>query len=573
MAVTRRTVEIVVVAVAITGSAAGVALIDAAGWPDFVFLAVVLWCAATVVRLVVDASRRAARERRQARVLAATAAGDVARRAVVEERVRLAADIEALVRASVTTMGGYASRADERWADDPVPALHGVQEEGRRAATELRRMLGLLREAEHAGTAGSGSAGTGSAGGAGTAEGGRRGSVALASATGAAAPGHGWRVDVGLGLCAVALSVAERYPVTADIPARMDTTPSLVLTGLAAATLVLRRRAPAIGAAACGALFAAAALAGAPVSPGFWILLTPAVLAWAAIARRTVPGAGATALLLGGIAVNFAWHNPVNLPICVAIVGVGAVGGALVGWNQSRRAAAHRQVLHRSAELDAAAGDAVHGERVAVARDLHDVVSHAVAVMVMQAGAAEALRANDAPRARAALAVVRQTAVETLGELDRLVAAIGAGTMGVAMPAAGAVEHDAADLAALVARMTGAGLRIGLTVEGRVEGAAGAVVYRIVQEALTNTLRHTSGGARVTVAVRAAADGITVEVADDGPGPGSESRPGYGLVGIAERVERLGGTLTAGPAGHATGFRVSARLPGLRIAEPSEATA
>jgi signal transduction histidine kinase len=106
--------------------------------------------------------------------------------------------------------------------------------------------------------------------------------------------------------------------------------------------------------------------------------------------------------------------------------------------------------------------------------------------MVMQAAAAEALRPGDPRRARAALAVVRQTAIETLGELDRLVAAIGAATMGAAIPAAGTVEHDAEDLMALVHRMSGAGLRITLTQDGPVNGSTGAVVYRIVQEALTN---------------------------------------------------------------------------------------
>jgi signal transduction histidine kinase len=242
------------------------------------------------------------------------------------------------------------------------------------------------------------------------------------------------------------------------------------------------------------------------------------------------------------------------------ILGGAALGGALVGWGNRRRASAHQQVLRRSAELDSAASSAVQGERVMVARDLHDVVSHAVAVMVMQAGAAETLLPGDPERARAALAVVRQTAAETLGELNRLVAAIGAGDMGAALPAAGAVEHDADDLAALVHRMSGAGLRISLVLDGRPSGTCGAVVYRIVQEALTNAVRH-APGARVTVTVRVRDDETTVEVVDDGPGSAAGSRRGYGLVGIAERVERAGGHLITGPVSPGTGFRVSARLP------------
>jgi signal transduction histidine kinase len=513
-------------------AAAFAALLGGVGLPEWVFLAVLLSCAFTVLWLVLDAGRQALTERRHARSLAATAVVDVARRAVVEERVRLSADIEAVVRASVTTMGEHARDAANHWDGDPAPALHGVQDEGRRAATELRRMLGLLRDAERAGTD--------------------------PPRPGATRPRA--RTDIVLGLAAAVLSVVERFAVTPDIPASMQTTASLVLTALAAATLALRRRAPALGTALCGAAFFVGAFSGHPLSPGSWMLLGPAWLAWAAMARRTWPGAGATALLIGGIAVNLGWYNPVNLPICLVILGAAAAGGALVGWSNQRRASAHDQVVRRSAELEAAAGIAVHGERTTIARDLHDVVSHAVAVMVMQAGAAEALRSTDPQRARAALTVVRQTAVDTLGELDRLVAAIGAGTMGAAIPATGAVEHDADDLRALVHRMNGAGLRISLALDVPIGGAAGAVVYRIAQEALTNAARH-APGARVTLTVHARAGGISVDVIDDGPGSDGASRRGYGLVGIAERVERIGGQLITGPPLHGTGFRVSAHLP------------
>jgi signal transduction histidine kinase len=508
-----------------------VAIVEGLRLPDFLFLTVIFWCALTVLRMARDAARRARTERRRAHRLATTPVDDVARRAVAEERVRLAADIEAVIRASVTTMGEYARSARRRWDTDPEPSLVGIQDEGRRAATELRRLLGLLREAE---------AGT--------------------DQPAPAAERHPARLDILLGLAAAALSVAERYPVAPDVPAAMHTTTSLVLTALAAATIALRRSAPAVGATICGALFATSAISGDPVSPGFWILLTPATLAWSAMAARTWYGAGGMAALIAGIVADLGRYNAVNLPISVAIIGVAGAGGAFVGWSNQRRAAAYEQVVRRSAELDAAAEHAVRGERLAVARDLHDVVSHAVAVMVMQAGAAEALRVSDPPGARTALALVDRTAADTLGELDRLVAAIAAGTMGVAMPAAGAVDRDTDDLRALLHRMRAAGLRISADLRGGVSGPTGAVVYRIVQEALTNAVRH-APGAQVTVLVDPSARDVTIEVTDDGPGPGGGSRRGYGLVGIAERVERIGGQLHTGPAAHRTGFRVSARLP------------
>ena len=151
------------------------------------------------------------------------------------------------------------------------------------------------------------------------------------------------------------------------------------------------------------------------MGPGSWIFLTPAVLAWAAAATGTWSGILAVIALMAGITLDLGWYLPVNLPICLVIIGISALGGAAVGRSNRRKASAHERVVRRSSELTTATGAAVSAERLAVARDLHDVVSHAIAVMVMQAGAANALRGADPDRARAALAVVRRTASETLG--------------------------------------------------------------------------------------------------------------------------------------------------------------
>ena len=107
-----------------------------------------LWCAVGVLRLVGNAGYRARAERRTAQRLEATTLGQAARDAVVEERVRIAADVEAVVRASVTRMGRSADEADRVWEVDPAGPLLAVQDEGARAGSELRRMLGLLREAD-----------------------------------------------------------------------------------------------------------------------------------------------------------------------------------------------------------------------------------------------------------------------------------------------------------------------------------------------------------------------------------------------------------------------------------------
>ena len=120
-------------------------------------------------------------------------------------------------------------------------------------------------------------------------------------------------------------------------------------------------------------MFLVGVAVGAPVGPGSWIFLTPAVLAWTAAATGTVAGFAAVAALLAGIAVDLGIYMPINLAMCEVIVGVAAVGGAVVGWSNRRNAAAHQRVVQRAAELDTAAVVAVHAERLAVARDLHDV--------------------------------------------------------------------------------------------------------------------------------------------------------------------------------------------------------
>jgi signal transduction histidine kinase len=175
--------------------------------------------------------------------------------------------------------------------------------------------------------------------------------------------------------------------------------------------------------------------------------------------------------------------------------------------------------------------------------------------MVMQAGAAVALRGADPGRARAALTVVRETAAASLAELDRLMAVIHEGAMGLPLPA------DAAPgaLPDLVQRMRTAGLTVRFDQTGRVDAALDRVVYRVVQEALTNALRHAPGAA-VHVTVTAGADEVEIRVQDDGPGPAQNTRRGFGLVGITERIGSLGGDLVTGPA-RGGGFQVHARIP------------
>jgi signal transduction histidine kinase len=522
-----------VAATVVAGNALWVWVDEAAGPPEFLFGSVVFLTLAVVLRLAVRAGRRAAEEHARAARLVSTPEADVARTAVAVERARLAGDIQAVVRSAATTMGAAAEDAVRHWDGDPTPALHAVQQQGERAGLELRRLLGLLREADD------------------DPPGATTRVVPVARIS---------RSDVVLAAAVTALAVAESLAYRSEFaPGVTVGGVSVLLTSCAAATVVLRRVAPELGATLCGLLFAAGIWT-QPLSAGFWLLAGPGVLAWGAVGRG-LRGLLGVALLGLGVGSEVALRDPDNLFIALLALAVAAVGGAAVRAGERWQRSAQERADRRAAQLDAAADAAVRAERLTVARELHDVVSHAVGVMVMQAGAALATRGSDPVRARRALDVVRRTAAETLAELDRLVDVLDHGVLGAEVPG-----PDGHDLTALLERLRTAGLDVRTELEGDLPGEVGAVVYRIVQESLTNVLRHAPGAGAV-VRVRADPAGADVEVLDDGPGAGARSRRGYGLVGIEERVRRLGGDFAAGTGPGGQGFRVHAWVPALARSE------
>ena len=207
---------------------------------------------------------------------------------------------------------------------------------------------------------------------------------------------------------------------------------------------------------------------------------------------------------------------------------------------------------------------AVTDERLRIARELHDVVAHTMSVVAVHAGTGRMVADEDPAAAREALATIETTTRAALVEMRRMLGILrgydseGPGTR---VPAPGL-----GDLDALVAEV----VRSGVTVEVRVEGdrtdvPAGVdlAAYRIVQEALTNVIKH-AGRVKATVAVRYSGDAVTVEVDDEGPAghesPRTPAANGHGLVGMRERVAAYQGDLEVGP-GPIGGFHVAARLP------------
>jgi signal transduction histidine kinase len=201
---------------------------------------------------------------------------------------------------------------------------------------------------------------------------------------------------------------------------------------------------------------------------------------------------------------------------------------------------------------------AILEERAHLARDLHDVVAHAVALMLVQSGAARLALDSDLDEAKAGVLALEQTGREATSDLRRLLGLLRAdeGSAALTTPSGLGQLHD------LIKRMTSAGLDIDLQVTGNANELAPSVnmsAFRIVQEALTNVVKH-AGPTRVQVRVDIG-DPVRISVTDDGPvGPLSDApASGHGLLGMHERVALFGGTLHADR--HEHGFAVHAELP------------
>jgi signal transduction histidine kinase len=220
--------------------------------------------------------------------------------------------------------------------------------------------------------------------------------------------------------------------------------------------------------------------------------------------------------------------------------------------------AAEERATHAEREREAAARVAVAEERARIARELHDIVAHAVSVMVLQVGAVRHKLPHTLEEDRDALGRVEQAGRTALAEMRLLLGAMRRDGDGVELgPQPGLDGLDA-----LLEDVGRAGLPVRLRVDGDrfpLPRAIDLSAYRIVQEGLTNALKH-ARASHADVTVRYRPDELEVEVVDDGAGPATSDGLGHGLIGIRERVKIYGGEMTAGTA-PAGGFAISARLP------------
>ncbi|ROP28840.1 sensor histidine kinase [Couchioplanes caeruleus] len=304
------------------------------------------------------------------------------------------------------------------------------------------------------------------------------------------------------------------------------------------------------------------------------LLVSMAVAMYAVVvyAARLKTGiaAGVAAALLGTVALTartsleYSHELPGLADVQTGLllsVGYGIVIWAVAYLARGRRlsyAQAEERAATAERERQHLARIAVAEERTRIARELHDIVAHSLSVMIVHANGGEYALDRDPERARAALRTIGATGRDALVEIKQLVEMLRSDE-----PDADRTPAGLEQVGAVVERARGAGLAVDLVVDGAppaVSGGVALAVYRIVQESLTNTLKHAGPAPTATVRLRYRPEAIEVDVSDTGTGTVPAAPGGHGLVGMRERVSLYGGAFDAGPRLDG-GWRVRGRIP------------
>jgi signal transduction histidine kinase len=336
---------------------------------------------------------------------------------------------------------------------------------------------------------------------------------------------------------------------------------ALALIGMTAGLMFLRRTRPALAAAVLAVAYVAAAQASAVGPHSSGPASDAAVVSTgigAAVLGYALGGSARLPASLAGLALLTAALQWGELNPFPAMITIGP-------WLIGRAVLSHRQIAARlrirafelESERDRFAEESVRYERDRIARELHDVIGHNVSIMVIQASAGQRLAPGSAATASEMLANIAELAREAAADVAGLTRLLGPEQEpGLAR----------AQIEELLARTARAGVRLDYAIAGdvsQVSGAAAAVLYRVLQEGLTNAVRHAPGAA-IQVRVSCGA-GVRIEVVNQPPPPGAaglgELGSGRGLAGLAERAAAVGGTVASGPV-PAGGWRLSAALPG-----------
>jgi signal transduction histidine kinase len=379
------------------------------------------------------------------------------------------------------------------------------------------------------------------------------------------APGRALALDLSLALTGVVLAAVAVWSVNViGTPFAGPTWLKVIWPVLIGAPLALRQRAPLLGWAIIWAGISLQALITGNSPEGVELIFVLGVGSYSVAAystlRRALAGLAVTAV--GCIIYGQANHDTMSGNTGNLWSDAFFVTAILAAWLAGVFVRSRREAVAQAARTAAAerrAEQAAADERARMARELHDIVSHNLSVVVLQAAGAQAAGSTDA----GTLEKIERSGRQALVEMRRLLGVLRQPSEQAAGPEL-APQPGIAELAALVDGVHAAGLPVTLVIDGDPGGLPAAVdisAYRIVQEALTNVLKH-AGHASAQVRVRCGAGEVLIEVTDDGAAPQADGQAGggHGLAGMRERVALFGGELTAGPRAGG-GFAVRARLP------------
>jgi signal transduction histidine kinase len=363
----------------------------------------------------------------------------------------------------------------------------------------------------------------------------------------------------------LAVAAVNVFGVWSELTVAGDRVPAPAAGGyafavLAGAVLVARRRRPVLVALATMLVTFAYHLSGYPgEAPGFAMFVAFYSVAAYGKRMRSLAACGALVLLAQLIPTlppnRIPWTSFAVLGPAFGMAWMVVLGAAA----RQRRLAALERVRQAASRAESDLRERLAEERLRIARELHDVLAHTISVIAVQSGLALDSIDADPARARTALQRVRAAAREAMPELRAALGLLRGDGQGNAdlVP-----QPGLAQLADLAEQARLAGLRVDLTLpepDTTTTPLLGLTAYRIVQEALTNVVRH-AGAGTVTVDVRRDGTMLSIEVRDDGRGTSAGTGTGLGIAGMRERASLVGGDLSAGPAKDG-GFQVRATLP------------
>ncbi|MFE6763771.1 sensor histidine kinase [Streptomyces sp. NPDC057689] len=376
--------------------------------------------------------------------------------------------------------------------------------------------------------------------------------------------------DIGVALV-VQAAVSVPWVLPRDPRLEPASLPAYLLTTLTVLPLLWRRGAPVrvlLAVMAAQGLYGLAVDGPGQTLPYTGLVALYSVAAHAPAPARRVFGALTLAIVFPSVALNTGEARELvfSLMVFTAAYGFGRFTDVRQAYTRAVEDRARQLEVTRRIEAEHAAAR----ERARIAREMHDILSHAVSLMIVQAEAGPVAVRTAPERAEAAFDAISETGRDAMVQLRRMLGVLRESERGPGAPRS--PQPSLAGLPALVERVRSSGLAVTHTVTGPkrpLPRDTDSAVYRIVQEALTNTVKHAAAtGAAVLLAY--GEDGLTVSVTDDGRGAGTDTGTGHGLIGIRERAAAHGGSSRTGPGPDGRGFRVDVTLPLVPVTSSSE---